>query len=383
MDLYIVRAFIVAPPPFVRCAFPLQTAQRSAHQAHASVDVHHIVGRLSFPILVSLIMSSGVPQHRNAQPSKEAVQQSALAAPPQQQAPQPTIEWNEDDYVLALAHLEQLQGLVSSLRTTIPQLVRSLTRKHESPQALHHAFSKAAVGGSRKLADLRKVWEGSHMRDVRLKAASSVQEHGRSIDDLPEQCWEGVKEAIQEMPRYGWIEEAEVLRGRKRKREQEEGPDGATDGAQQEERIIEEFRKRHAEVTAEMNGEPRQITVDFKTTDDELLHFDISPQTSDGKTIFNVTGPRIPDTATKGERKLLQAVHRCLGKRPKVGHLDHTLETIAAYRDLGEARCDVCHRLVDSEMLLPASRRSKRVKTEAGEELKWIATHESCIKDVT
>lgn len=328
-------------------------------------------------------MSAPLPQHRNAQPQKDASQPIAPPQQPPSAASAVTKEWAEDDYVLALAHLERLQDTVSSLRTTIPQLVRSLTRKQETPHALFKGFSREAINGNRKLAELKKAWEGGDMRDIRVKMDSSMKQHGKSIDGLPKECVEGVKEELVEMPKYGWIEEGDEIRSRKRKREQDDGGDGATADAQAEETIVEEFGKRHEHVTVQFDKETRRVAFDLKTCHKQDLHFDISPNTKDGKVTYDATGPRIPDPAGKGKRKLYQAIQRCVSSRPKAGNLDHTLETLAAYRDLGQARCVVCASIVDGEVLLAAARRSKRVKTDAGEEVKWIATHESCMKEGT
>jgi hypothetical protein len=53
---------------------------------------------------------------------------------------------------------------------------------------------------------------------------------------------------------------------------------------------------------------------------------------------------------------------------------------IAAYKDLREAKCDKCKKLLDSFAITPAARRSRVVKdTKDIEETIWVALHESCI----
>lgn len=318
-----------------------------------------------------------LPQHRPAQTASPTSAQPTAQEPAEAPAPAPQPkEWHEDDFVLALAHLEHIQDVVSSLRTTIPQLVRALTRKHESPQDLYADFSKEAMTGSQKIADLKKLWSGADMRNVRVKVEGSVREYGRSIEGVPRECVEGVREAVVEMPRYGWIEEGEELRRNKSKMDDEGGK--KVSDAQQVEKIVEEFRKRHDHVIVEIAPETNNISVDVTSTDDEVLHFDISPQTEDGKTRYQVNGPRISDSASMGQRKLYQAMQRCISNRHKASNLEHTLEMLAAYKNLGEARCDVCNKIVDGEMILPAARRHKRVKTDTVEEVKWVAVHGSC-----
>jgi hypothetical protein len=256
-----------------------------------------------------------------------------------------------------------------------------LTRKHESPKDLWADFAKETIGSGTKLASLKKLWEGGQMRDIRSRVDSSIKESGTSLDNVSVEYREGVKEALLEMGRYGWREqEEEKLKDRKRKRGDEDGSGGLV-GAEQAEKAVEAFGKRHNGITAMFDKEPWRITVEYKTSDDFDLHFDIASSTKDDRAVYNVSGPRIPDNATKGERKFLQAVQRCLTKTQKPGDLDHTLDTVAAYRDLREARCEVCQRILDGEGLFPAARRSKRAKSDNGEALQWVAAHEGCMGD--
>ena len=162
------------------------------------------------------------PQHRPAQttsklapqpqPSKSASNKQTPAPPQPDTAQAAPKEWTDDDYVLALAHLEQLRDVVTSLRTTIPQLVRSLTRPHETPKELYDGFSKEAIKGSKRLMELRKLWEGSDMRDIRVKLDGSIRQHGLGMDGVPEEFRSEVKESVTEMWKWGWMEKAEELR---------------------------------------------------------------------------------------------------------------------------------------------------------------------------
>jgi hypothetical protein len=166
------------------------------------------------------------------------------------------------------------------------------------------------------------------------------------------------------------------VKQRKRKRQEEIGD---VVGEEQVEKVVEEFGKRREGTKLQLDKEPWCVTVEFKSTDGTSLHFEISRSTrEDDNSLYEVLGPRIPDNVTKGERKLLQAVQRCLSKRARQNSLEHTLGTVAAYKDLREAKCEVCHRIINSEGAFPAARKSKRVKTEGGEETKWVALHEDC-----
>jgi hypothetical protein len=286
-------------------------------------------------------------------------------------------EWQDDDYILALAHLEALQEQVTSLRSTIPQLVRSLTRPHNSPQSLYDSFSTSAISANKRLAEIKKGWEGSEMREIRGRTEKSTKEYGRSVEGVPKETVEDVREGIMEMPLRGWREEGELIRSRKRKTSAGEGGDTAVN-EQQVEKTIEEFRKRHQDAKVDLDTETQQISVDIKPVDYPNLHFTITPTKQEDKPTYIVAGPPIPDTATKSERKLLQAIQRCISNRPKQGVLEYTLDMLAAYQDLGAGKCDVCGRLVDGEMMLSAGRRKKRVKIEGVEDIRWVSVHESC-----
>jgi hypothetical protein len=309
------------------------------------------------------------PQHRN-NTNTQAPTSIAPTAPTPDTAPK---EWREEDYINSLAHLESLQETVSALRGTIPQLVRSLTRKHASPADLWADFSREALGSGEKMGELRRRWEGAEMRKIKAR-----------VDNVGAGSFAGMGEDVERelrgMGRFGWIEEAAVLEGRKRKRDVEQGKGGQEDV----DTVVETFGKRHEGISATLDKASRHITIDYTSNDGTPLHFAILPTPrNDNTTIFDVTGPRIPDTATTGERKLLHAAQRCLAKREKQGSLAQTLENVAAYRDLREVKCDVCQKMLDGGAMLPAGRRSKRSKGEGGDELKWVAVHESCFEDKT
>ncbi|KIV99806.1 uncharacterized protein PV09_08610 [Verruconis gallopava] len=333
------------------------------------------------------------PQHRNPQtnPTTEinvaAAGTTASGKSPPQSAQQPQKEWTEDDYVLALAFLEQVQDVVSSLRTALPQIAHVMRRKHERPRDLYLDFSKQTMGGARKLADLKKMWEGRRMSEVRAKVESSVKEHGRGVDGVGEEFKDGVRQALAQMPRFGWLEEGERLRKEKGVDQEERAESSnAAGGDEAVESVVESFRKRHdGAVTVAFDRESKVVAVDLAPSDDGMpLHFDVLPSAGNGdKIAYQVSGPRIPDVATKGEQKLFQAIQRCVALRPKQNSLDHTLSILAAYRDL-TTPCSACQKLVDGEMLLPAARQlvdGKRVKAEIGSETSsWVALHESCLK---
>lgn len=210
-----------------------------------------------------------------------------------------------------------------------------------------------------------------------MKTDKSTKEYGKSVEGVPKEMVEDVREGIMAMPLRGWRVQGEVIRSRKRKGNAEQGVDTAAN-EQQVEKTIEEFKMRNQHVNLVTDPVTRHISLDVKPVDYPNLQFAIVPTKQDDKPAYIVTGPPIPETATKSERKLLQAIHRCISNRPKQGSLEHTLDMLAAYKGFGEAKCDVCGRLVDGEMMLGAERRNKRVKIEGVEEVRWVAVHESC-----
>lgn len=223
------------------------------------------------------------------------------------------------------------------------------------------------------------------MRAIGGVVERGVRERGESMAGVPGKAREGVEEEIKGMMRFGWKEEAEKVRGVKRKREVAD--DGEGRGALGDEEVgrrVEGFGKRYLKegIKAVFETTPEwKVDVRFKSTDGMDLHFEVGKATTEGgRSKFAITGPETPPNATKGETKLFQAIERWLGKRAKQNDLDYSLDMVAAYKDLRAARCVQCKRVMDKDGVFPAVRSLAKSKQENGtEEMKWIARHESCV----
>lgn len=152
-------------------------------------------------------------------------------------------DWDETTIISSLARLETIQEQLDSLRQTMPLLVRSLTKPHDSPQDLYKDFRNITVQTQKKLINIKADWESKETKEIfeRVKRGEVVK-----VD----------VEDIKRVPVYGWIEEVE---GRRNKRKFEEGEDEeiSEDGMK---KVVKEYKARHEGITAEYKDDVIQVS---------------------------------------------------------------------------------------------------------------------------
>ncbi|KAE9979139.1 hypothetical protein EG328_001080 [Venturia inaequalis] len=275
--------------------------------------------------------------------------------------PSPPIDWNEQTMISSLARLETIQEQLDSLRQTMPLLVRSLTRSHRTPEDLFKDFRNVTVQTQKKLISVKATWESKETKGIfeRVKA--------RGLENVVVDV-----EDIKKVPVYGWIEEVE---GRRNKRKFEDEDDQF--GEERVRKLVEDYKARHEGIEAECEDDT--IKISYKAAGNIPLTFSVTKKLKGTHSSYEVQGPTCPDTASS-TYKLFDAIDRCLENRPKPNDLEQTLEMIAAYKDLRTTKCDVCKDLLGKGGLTPAARRSKPVKGPDGvEALKWVSIHEGCL----
>jgi hypothetical protein len=142
-------------------------------------------------------MSSAAPKPPSA-PNSTA---PPAANPPPTSPP----EWTETEYIAALARLETLQTRVDGLRLTVPTLVRALASPHANPDALFQEFQKVTLGPAKALVGLKRVLEENETREIMEFVRASF---GNAVDVEAE----GLTPFLEEVGRYGWIEELEKMK---------------------------------------------------------------------------------------------------------------------------------------------------------------------------
>jgi hypothetical protein len=176
--------------------------------------------------------------------------------------PSEPAEWTESQYISALALLESLQTRVDSLRQTVPTLVHTLATPHPTPEALFREFQKHTLGPSKALLGLKKAFEDRETKEVLERARWGF---ARKVS-LPE----GMGEFLKEVERFGWVEQAEEAKSRKRKldemqAEEEDGGKVYTD--EEMEDLVKAYGEKHEHVkSAEWNKDDQSITVSLLST---------------------------------------------------------------------------------------------------------------------
>lgn len=157
--------------------------------------------------------------------------------------PNPPIDWNEQTVINSLARLETIQEQLDSLRQTMPLLVRSLTKPHRTPEDLFKDFRNVTVQTQKKLISVKAIWESKETKDIfeRVKARS----HENVVVDA---------EDVKKVPVYGWIEEVE---GRRNKRKFE-GKDEVL-GEEGVRTLVDQFKSRHEGIEAEYKDDTIKV----------------------------------------------------------------------------------------------------------------------------
>jgi hypothetical protein len=152
--------------------------------------------------------------------------------------PLPTQDWDENAIIASLARLEMIQEQIDSLRQTMPLLVRSLTRSHDTPQDLYKDFRNITVQTQKKLISVKQSWESKETRDIFERA--KVRAGEKVVVDV---------EDIKAVPVYGWIEEVERKKN-KRKFDQTEEDVLDEEGIK---KVVGEYGVKHEGLTAVYN----------------------------------------------------------------------------------------------------------------------------------
>jgi len=142
---------------------------------------------------------------------------------------------------------------LDELRLTLPSMVEPLRTKHETPEQMFKAFSQAASGRTRALADFRTAW--------RDQTTQAIFERAKQSQKLNSDLSAGAS-----LPRYGWSESnAQKLA--------DDGVDGSIDtpnhhaeingvGSEQTvEQTINAFKAAHPEFTVDYDAQNETIKV--------------------------------------------------------------------------------------------------------------------------
>ncbi|TID24908.1 mediator complex subunit med27 [Venturia nashicola] len=315
-------------------------------------------------------MSTSTP---NSQPQPQLQVKSEPAdttASDAMSKPTSPIDWNEQTMISSLARLETIQEQLDSLRQTMPLLVRSLTKPHHTPEDLFKDFRNVTVQTQKKLISVKATWESKETKGIfeRVKARSTE----KVVVDL---------EDIKKVPVYGWIEEIEGRRNKRKFKGEDEVVDeeGVNKLVDEEgvNKLVDEYKARHEGIEAEYKDDT--IKIAYKAAGNIPLTFSVTKRLKGTHSSYEVQGPTRVDNASSTD-KLFDAIDRCLEDGSKLNDLEQTLEMIAAYKDLRTTKCDVCKELLGKGGLTPAARRSKTVKGPDGAETqKWVSIHEGCL----
>ncbi|KAF2500566.1 hypothetical protein BU16DRAFT_451866 [Lophium mytilinum] len=281
-------------------------------------------------------------------------------ADPARKAPQTPTGMDEAECVAALAYLEKLQDQLQDLRLTMPRILGPLRTPHPSPAALYQDFRHASMSSVNDLKKFRITWQSPETQSLFQKAKESLKANPKL-------------EGHNDVPRYGWIEEAESAGGLGSKKVAK-----ADDGAGSEELeaeyagILAKFKEDHPNLKVTIESDNQIITIGYKVSMLYLKFRVVRTKEANGKGKL--------DVESSGAMALSPAITRCLASRPNPNSLRNLLEMIAAYTDLRKTRCAKCTKLADSSGLTPAARRRKFVdKGEAGSEVVWESFHEGCL----
>jgi hypothetical protein len=172
-------------------------------------------------------------------------------------------EWDEPQYIAALAKLETLQSQIDSLRLTIPTLVRSLVAPHASPDALFRDFQRVTLGTAKGLVALKRGLEDKDTKEIFERVRMSRERNPGSVEE------------VASVPVYGWVEEEE--KGRKRKIEEisgGEGEGGEVLGDEEIATLLEEYKRRHEGFELTWDREGRDIAVGFLVAEGRWVGLD-------------------------------------------------------------------------------------------------------------
>lgn len=158
--------------------------------------------------------------------------------------PAPPIDWDEQTIISSLARLETIQEQLDSLRQTMPLLVRSLTKPHRTPEDLFKDFRNVTVQTQKKLISVKATWESKDTKDIFERVKARSQEN--VVVDV---------EDIKRVPVYGWIEEVEGRRNKRKfegERDEVLGEEGVT-------KLVEEYKARHEGIEAEYKDDTIKV----------------------------------------------------------------------------------------------------------------------------
>lgn len=158
--------------------------------------------------------------------------------------PVPPIDWDEQTIISSLARLETIQEQLDSLRQTMPLLVRSLTKSHRTPEDLFKDFRNVTVQTQKKLISVKATWESKDTKDIFERVKARSQEN--VVVDV---------EDIKRVPVYGWIEEVE---GRRNKRKFQDEGDKVL-GEEGVKKMVDEYKARHEGIEAEYKDDTIKV----------------------------------------------------------------------------------------------------------------------------
>ena len=135
----------------------------------------------------------------------------------------------------------------------IPQIVRSLAVPHTSPTTLHGGFKQAAWGGSRSIDVFKTAWNKEETQTLFAKARKSMADNS----DLT-----SANGAMDNVPKYGWIEALKQENEGKREIKVEDDSDVEKALTTDETRkLVEDYRNKHPGFQLSWDDDCKKIDV--------------------------------------------------------------------------------------------------------------------------
>nr|POF03798.1 hypothetical protein CFP56_21554 [Quercus suber] len=122
-------------------------------------------------------------------------------APDEQKGDEPA--WEGGQYEAALAHLERLQCQIDNMRSTIPSIISPLFQPSSTKAVMFIDLKKAAVQATDDLKRFRQTWKDENAQSYFRRATESLEKDSNL-------------EVAKTLPRYGWLDEEEDSKGRRR-----------------------------------------------------------------------------------------------------------------------------------------------------------------------
>ncbi|KAF2457739.1 hypothetical protein BDY21DRAFT_421088 [Lineolata rhizophorae] len=295
------------------------------------------------------------------------------------------IETREQQCIADLAHVEQLQEQINTLRRVLPKICLSLSHPGPTPAATWAEFERGTLAASRALNRFRSGSESGQTREVIAKARESRRRDPRlgKASKVRKFGWVEMvgaeKEGQKAKSQDGEAEGGEVRNGEV----EENGVDGVVSGWEDHpsaQEVIRGYRSAYPEDFVDYRREEQVIKICLEAIPSTLT-FAVTKRD-------NETGKSSIEAQCLGGQKFHAAVTRCLCSRQRKHDMRYLLDMIGAYHKSahkGSYTCDKCNKLLDRNGLPVAAQRPKPSPSDPSKDAfedgvrVWEHFHEGCL----